>query len=178
MMAGKTIAYQDIHGASVPADVAVYQVFISSEGEVPVDMDYPIAQPTAAGAYAVVATIADKNYVWKNDEGDRSYTETALAWIVPATNSIYVGGPMADVQLTTGNSAYNWTLDTTYTEFDSSRPGQTKVRANASNLGRITIPVTVLPRSILSSEEIVRTAPMGTPEPSALAMEQVSGSTP
>ena len=162
-MAGKTIAYQDIHGASVPADVAVYQVFISSEGEVSVDMDYPIAQPTAAGAYAVVATIADKNYVWKNDKGDRSYTETALAWIVPATNSIYVGGPMADVQLTTGNSAYNWTLDTTYTEFDSSRPGQTKVRANASNLGRITIPVTVLPRSILSSEEIVRTAPMGTP---------------
>lgn len=163
MMAGKTIAYQDIHGASVPADVAVYQVFISSEGEVSVDMDYPIAQPTAAGAYAVVATIADKNYVWKNDEGDRSYTETALAWIVPVTNSIYVGGPMTDVQLTTGNSAYNWTLDTTYTEFDSSWPGQTKVRANASNLGRITIPVTVLPRSILSSEEIVRTAPMGTP---------------
>ena len=74
------------------------------------------------------------------------------------------------MKLTTGNSVYpslyTWTIDPSYSGFDSSKPGTTEVRVSVTkgsvSLGRVTIPVTVVPRPILSVEEVVRTAPMGT----------------
>ncbi len=158
---GKTVAYQDVNGASVPVDLMVFEVK-RENGEFIVDGDSLVTNPVAAGLYAICAPITDKNYVWLKD-GERTDLATSLAWIVPATNTIYVGDPMSAVQFTTGSSAYTWTLDNTYTEFDSSKPGTTKVRANVSGIGTMTIPVTVVPRSILNVEEVVRTAPMGTP---------------
>ena len=97
-------------------------------------------------------------------------TVYSLAWIFPATNRIYVGDTVQAVRLTTGSSLYpspyTWTIDPSYAGFNSSKPGTTEVQAvitkGGASFGRVTIPVTVVPRPILSVEEVVRTAPMGT----------------
>ena len=104
------------------------------------------------------------------DRGWKFNTVYTLAWVFPATNTIYVGDTVQAVKLTTGNSVYpslyTWTIDPSYSGFDSSKPGTTEVRVSVTkgsvSLGRVTIPVTVVPRPILSVEEVVRTAPMGT----------------
>lgn len=168
LLDGKTVTYLDVNGESVPADLSACQVKVE-DGELTVDTASPVAQPVAAGPYAIGATITDTNYVWQTEDG-KFNTVYTLAWVFPATNSIYVGDTVQAVKLTTGNSVYpslyTWAIDPSYSGFDSSKPGTTEVRVSvikgSVSLGRVTIPVTVVPRSILSVEEVVRTAPMGT----------------
>ena len=134
-----------------------------------VDTASPVTRPVAAGPYAIGATITDDNYVWQTEDGKYNTVYT-LAWIFPATNTIYVGDTVQAVRLTTGSSVYaspyTWTIDPSYAGFNSSKPGTTEVQAiitkGGASFGRVTIPVTVVPRPILSIEEVERTAPMGT----------------
>lgn len=168
LLDGKTVTYLDLNGASVPAALSACQVKVEN-GELTVDTSAPVTRPVAAGPYAIGATITDNNYVWQTEDG-KFNTVYSLAWIFPATNQIYVGDPIGSVKLTTGNSVYaspyTWTIDPSYAGFNSSKPGTTEVQAvitkGGASFGRATIPVTVIPRPILSIEEVVRTAPMGT----------------
>ena len=168
LLDGKTVTYQDVNGNSIPAALSACQVKVE-DGELTVDTASPVSQPVAAGPYAIGATITDSNYVWQTEDG-KFNTVYSLAWIFPATNTIYVGDTIQAVTLTTGNSVYpspyTWTIDASYAGFDSSKPGTTEIQATiakgSTSLGRVTIPVTVIARPILSVEEVVRTAPMGT----------------
>ena len=168
LLDGKTVTYLDVNGASVPAALSACNVKVEN-GELTVDTASPVTRPVAAGPYAIGATITDDNYVWQAEDGKYNTVYT-LAWIFPATNTIYVGDTVQAVRLTTGNSIYTspytWTIDPSYAGFNSSKPGSTEVQAvitkGGTSFGRVTIPVTVVPRPILSVEEVVRTAPMGT----------------
>jgi len=168
LLDGKNITYQDVNGKTIPAALSAYLVKVV-DGEIEVDSASPVAQPAAAGVYAIGATITDKNYAWQTENG-RFATVYTVTWIFPATNTIYVGDPVQTVKLTTGNSVYaspyTWTIDPSYAGFDSSKPGQTEVEAilakGGETLGLVKIPLTVMPRPILSVEEVTRTAPMGT----------------
>ncbi len=168
LLDGKTVTYLDVNGASVPAALSACQVKVEN-GELTVDTSAPVTRPVAAGPYAIGATITDNNYVWQTEDG-KFNTVYTLVWIFPATNQIYVGDTVQAVKLTTGNtvyaSPYTWTIDPSYAGFNSSKPGTTEVQAvitkGGASFGRATIPVTVIPRPILSIEEVVRTAPMGT----------------
>ncbi len=168
LLDGKTVTYLDVNGASVPAALSACQVKVEN-GELTVDTSAPVTRPVAAGPYAIGATITDNNYVWQTEDG-KFNTVYSLVWIFPATNQIYVGDTVQAVKLTTGNtvyaSPYTWTIDPSYAGFNSSKPGTTEVQAvitkGGASFGRATIPVTVIPRPILSVEEVVRTAPMGT----------------
>ena len=168
LLDGKTVTYLDVNGASVPAALSACNVKVEN-GELTVDTASPVTRPVAAGPYAIGATITDDNYVWQAEDGKYNTVYT-LAWIFPATNTIYVGDTVQAVRLTTGNSIYTspytWTIDPSYAGFNSSKPGTTEVQAvitkGGTSFGRVTIPVTVVPRPILSIEEVVRTAPMGT----------------
>lgn len=168
LLDGKAVTYQDVNGSAIPAALSACQVKVE-DGELTVDTASPVTQPVAAGPYAIGATITDTNYVWQTEDGKYATIYT-LVWIFPATNTIYVGDTVQAVKLTTGNSVYaspyTWTIDPSYAGFDSSKPGITMVQAavtkGSTSLGRVTIPVTVIPRPILSVEEVVRTAPMGT----------------
>ena len=168
LLDGKTVTYLDVNGVSVPAALSACQVKVEG-GELTVDTAAPVTRPVAAGPYAIGATITDDNYVWQTEDGKYNTVYT-LAWIFPATNTIYVGDTVQAVRLTTGSSVYaspyTWTIDPSYAGFNSSKPGTTEVQAvitkGGASFGRATIPVTVIPRPILSIEEVVRTAPMGT----------------
>ena len=168
LLDGKTVTYLDVNGASVPAALSACNVKVEN-GELTVDTASPVTRPVAAGPYAIGATITDNNYVWQTEDGKYNTVYT-LAWIFPATNTIYVGDTVQAVRLTTGSSVYaspyTWTIDPSYAGFNSSKPGTTEVQAvitkGGASFGRATIPVTVIPRPILSIEEVVRTAPMGT----------------
>lgn len=168
LLDGKTVTYLDVNGASVPAALSACNVKVEN-GELTVDTASPVTRPVAAGPYAIGATITDNNYVWQTEDGKYNTVYT-LAWIFPATNTIYVGDTVQAVRLTTGSSVYaspyTWTIDPSYAGFNSSKPGSTEVQAvitkGGTSFGRVTIPVTVVPRPILSVEEVVRTAPMGT----------------
>lgn len=168
LLDGKTVTYLDVNGASVPAALSACNVKVEN-GELTVDTASPVTRPVAAGPYAIGATITDDNYVWQTEDGKYN-TVYSLAWIFPATNRIYVGDTVQAVRLTTGSSLYpspyTWTIDPSYAGFNSSKPGSTEVQAvitkGGTSFGRVTIPVTVVPRPILSVEEVVRTAPMGT----------------
>jgi len=168
LLDGKTVTYLDVNGASVPAALSACNVKMEN-GELTVDTSAPVTRPVAAGPYAIGATITDSNYVWQTEDG-KFNTVYSLVWIFPATNQIYVGDPIGSVKLTTGSSVYpspyTWNIDTSYAGFNSSKPGTTEVQAvitkGGASFGRATIPVTVIPRPILSIEEVVRTAPMGT----------------
>ena len=168
LLDGKTVTYLDVNGVSVPAALSACQVKVEG-GELTVDTAAPVTRPVAAGPYAIGATITDDNYVWQTEDGKYNTVYT-LAWIFPATNTIYVGDTVQAVRLTTGSSVYaspyTWTIDPSYAGFNSSKPGSTEVQAvitkGGTSFGRVTIPVTVVPRPILSVEEVVRTAPMGT----------------
>ena len=168
LLDGKTVTYLDVNGVSVPAALSACQVKVEG-GELTVDTAAPVTRPVAAGPYAIGATITDDNYVWQTEDGKYN-TVYSLAWIFPATNRIYVGDTVQAVRLTTGSSLYpspyTWTIDPSYAGFNSSKPGTTEVQAvitkGGASFGRATIPVTVIPRPILSIEEVVRTAPMGT----------------
>ena len=168
LLDGKTVTYLDVNGASVPAALSACNVKVEN-GELTVDTASPVTRPVAAGPYAIGATITDDNYVWQTEDGKYNTVYT-LAWIFPATNTIYVGDTVQAVRLTTGSSVYaspyTWTIDPSYAGFNSSKPGSTEVQAvitkGGTSFGRVTIPVTVVPRPILSVEEVVRTAPMGT----------------
>ncbi len=115
-----------------------------------------------AGPYAIGATITDNNDVWQTEDGKYNTVYT-LAWIFPATNQIYVGDTVQAVKLTTGNnvyaSPYTWTIDPSYAGSNSGKPGTTEVQAvitkGGASFGHATIPVTVIPRPILSIEEVV-----------------------
>ena len=168
LLDGKTVTYLDVNGKSIPAALAACQMKVEN-GELTVDTASPVSRPVAAGPYAIGATITDSNYVWQTEDG-KFNTVYSLAWIFPATNTIYVGDTVQAVKLTTGNSVYaspyTWTIDTSYAGFNSSKPGTTEIQVvvtkGSTSLGRVTIPVTVIARPILSIEEVVRTAPMGT----------------
>ena len=168
LLDGKTVTYLDVNGVSVPAALSACQVKVEG-GELTVDTAAPVTRPVAAGPYAIGATITDDNYVWQTEDGKYNTVYT-LAWIFPATNTIYVGDTVQAVRLTTGSSLYpspyTWTIDPSYAGFNSGKPGTTEVQAvitkGGASFGRVTIPVTVVPRPILSVEEVVRTAPMGT----------------
>ncbi len=168
LLDGKTVTYRDVNGASVPAALSACQVKVEN-GELTMDTTAPVSRPVAAGIYAIGASITDNNYVWQTGQG-KANTVYSLVWILPATNRIYVGDTIQAVNLTTGNSTYTspytWTIDPSYAGFNSSRPGTTEVQAAVKkggvSFGRVTIPVTVISRPILSIEEVVRTAPMGT----------------
>ena len=168
LLDGKTVTYLDVNGVSVPAALSACQVKVEG-GELTVDTAAPVTRPVAAGPYAIGAPITDDNYVWQTEDGKYNTVYT-LAWIFPATNTIYVGDTVQAVRLTTGSSLYpspyTWTIDPSYAGFNSSKPGTTEVQAvitkGGTSFGRVTIPVTVVPRPILSVEEVVRTAPMGT----------------
>ena len=126
------------------------------------DTAAPVTRPVAAGPYAIGATITDDNYVWQTEDGKYA-TIYSLAWIFPATNTIYVGDTVQAVRLATGSSLYpspyTWTIDPSYAGFNSGKPGTTEVQAvitkGGASFGRATIPVTVIPRPILSIEEVV-----------------------
>lgn len=168
LLDGKTVTYQDVNGSAIPAALSACLVKLE-DGELTVDTASPVSQPVAAGPYAIGATITDSNYVWETEDG-KFNTVYSLAWIFPATNTIYVGDTVQAVTLTTGNSVYpspyTWTINDSYAGFDSSKPGTTEIQAAVAKDGvtlcRVTIPVTVIARPILSIEEVARTAPMGT----------------
>ena len=98
-----------------------------------------------AGPYAIGATITDNNDVWQTEDGKYNTVYT-LAWIFPATNQMYA-------------SPYTWTIDPSYAGSNSGKPGTTEVQAvitkGGASFGHATIPVTVIPRPILSIEEVV-----------------------
>ena len=169
LLDGRNVTYQDVNGSAVPAALSACDVKVV-DGALTADTASPVANPVAAGPYAIGATITDTNYVWQTEKGKYNTVYT-LTWIFPATNTIYVGDPITDVKLTTGNnlysSPYNWTVDTGFAGFDSSKPGTTyvltQVTKSSTSFGKVQIPVTVIARPILSVEEVVRSAPMGTP---------------
>lgn len=104
LLDGKTVTYLDVNGKSIPAALAACQVKVEN-GELTVDTTSPVSRPVAAGPYAIGATITDSNYVWQTEDG-KFNTVYSLAWIFPATNTIYVGDTVQAVKLTTGNSVY------------------------------------------------------------------------
>lgn len=168
LLDGKSVTYLDVNGDPVPAALSVCHVKVE-DGELTVDTASPITQPVAAGPYAIGATITDENYVWQTEDG-KYRTVYSIVWIFPDANQIYAGDTVQAVHLTTGNtvyaSPYTWTIDAAYAGFDSSKPGTTHVQAvlakNGASFGRVVVPVTVIPRPILSIEEVVCSAPMGT----------------
>ena len=165
-----SVSYQDVSGNSVPLSLTACQVKVA-DGMLKADTASPVTRAIAAGPYAVAAPMEDKNYQWQDDDGSKYTTIYKLVWVLPSTNTIYVGDTANDVVFTTGSSvypsAYKWTTDTSYSGFDSSKPGATNVRVTVSKSGtgysQVLVPVTVKARPVLGAEEVVRSALMGTP---------------
>lgn len=152
LLSGNTVSYTDVNGSTISVPLSVYRAKVVN-GEYLADESQPVSDPIAAGLYVIRAAITDRNYIWKAGE-ETANTINVLAWVIPSASNIYVGEPMNIVQLETGNSTYSWSLDNTYTGFDSSSPGLTAVRVNASGIGSVETPVIVAPRPVLSVDPV------------------------
>ena len=129
-LTGQTVTYTDVAGKTVNVPLKVYLI-TSANGTPELDKASPVTAPIAAGFYGIASEITDQNYVWSNENGKFRAVHSLLL-VYPKTDAIYVNDTAADVNLTTGSgantSSYIWTVDNTFTGFDSSKPGTTKVR--------------------------------------------------
>lgn len=154
LLDGVTVSYEDVDGNTVDTQLTAYALK-NEAGTLKTDVNTVISSPVAAGVYAIRSTISDANYTWSYNGGTYRSIDSQV-WIFPKAEEIYVDDPITKVALVTGNSGYcSFTLDTTYSGFDSSDPGETHVRVIASDsngvaLASTVIPVTVVPRQILS----------------------------
>ena len=166
---GKKAEYTDINGQTVNVPLQTFLTTIE-DGVMVADTDAPVTAPVAAGYYVVRAEIPDKNYAWIRTPNNVSIMDTRLR-VYPKTNSIYVGSSASDVTYTTGSAStasdYNWSIDTSYTDFDSSKPGTTNVRFNVTRkdgtaMEQMVVPVTVIANTVASVGNVSVTNVMGT----------------